>query len=156
MNTLNHQFLTAGEPHRRFTKTVEHPITGWRLDPDSGRQIEFILTSPTQEFAYDREVLEVYSEREYKFLVQRNRYLFERGLLKEYTGEAEEVDMSNTLTDDEVFALASTRLTSDLHAKLRDITSAVTVRRVLLTAKEIGRPAKVVAAIEQRLGELSG
>lgn len=154
MNTINNQYLTAGEPHRRFVKTVDHALTGWRLNPDTGQQIEFVLVSKSKEFDYDTEVLEVYSEREYKFLIQRNRYLFENGYLKDYNGEAEVVDMSNVLTDDEIFSLASTRLPTELKVKLSDITSPVTVKRVLLAAREMGRPAKVVAAIEQRATEL--
>ncbi len=155
MQTTNTIFVSASEPYKRFVKTVVYPVTGWRINPDTNLQVEFIMVSPRPEFDYETEVLEIYSEREYKFLLQKNRYLFESGLLKEYTGEADDVDLSNTLTDDEIFALSSVRLPNDLKGQLKTITSAVTIKRVLFSAKEIGRPAKVISVIDERLQQLS-
>lgn len=155
MRTANNIYVGASDPYKRFVKTVIHPITGWRIDPENNRQVEFILVSMHTEFDYDSEVLEIYTEKEYKFLQQKNRYLFESGLLKEFTGEADDVDMTNVLTDDEIFTLAGVRLPNDLKGRLRAITSVVTIKRVLSSAKEIGRPAKVIGIIEERLQQLA-
>lgn len=155
MRTLNNMYVSDKEPYKRFVKTVVHPITGWRVDPESNRQVEFVLASLRPEFDYDSEVLEIYSEREYKFLQQKNRYLFEAGLLKEYDGMPDDIDMTNVLTDDEIFTLSSVRLPNDLKGRLLPITSNITLKRVLASAKEIGRPAKVISIIEERLQQLS-
>ncbi len=154
MQTANNLYPASGDPYKRFVKTVEYAITGWRLDDQGKSQAEFVLASPLKEFDYEMEVLEVYSEKEYKFLLQKNRYLFQSGLLKEYDGAPDEVDMSNILSDDEIFALASTRLPNDLKSKLSAITSHVTVKRVKHMAEEVGRPIKILSLINERIEQL--
>lgn len=155
MQSENNQFISVGDPIKRYVKTVDYQITGWRLDPDTGKQVPFILATPTEEFDYDTAVLEFYSEKDHKFFLQKNKYLFERGLIKEFAGTPAEVDLTNTLSDDEILELATTRLPNQLKSKLDTITSDVTMKRVLAQAKEIGRPIKVLEIIEARLKELS-
>jgi hypothetical protein len=155
MQSLNNIFVAVGEPVRCYVKTVDYPITGWRIDPDTGKQVEFILSNPGAEFDYDSDVLELYSEKDVRFLQQRNRYLFEKGLLKEFQGEPEPVDMTNSLTDTEVAEIATIRLPNVMKPRLASITSDVSIRRILAHAKEIGRPAKVIELIETRLKELT-
>lgn len=155
MKTLNNIFMTAGDPYKRYITAVVYPITGWRIDPDTNRAVEFTLTSPGKEMSYEDEVLELYSDREVKFFLQKNKYLLESGLVKEFSGEPDEVDLTNALNDDEVFAAANIRLQNDLKARLAELTSIVTVKRILLQAKEIGRPIKILEIIENRLKELS-
>lgn len=155
MQAANNIFLTAGDPVKKYATTVAHPITGWRLDPDTGRQIEFVLTSPSKdEFSYEHEVIELYGDKEVKFFIQRNKYLIESGLVKEFTGTTDEVDTTNLLSDEEVMQIATIRQQPELKERLAGMTSKITVQRVLNIAKEIGRPAKIIALIESRLAEL--
>lgn len=155
MGSLNNIFILAEieEPFKKYTKTVDYVVTGWRLDTD-GRQVEFILESPTETFDYEQEVLEIYSEREDKFFRQRNRRLFEKGLIKEFTGEPETVDETNFLTDAEVNEIATIRSSEELKNELNALTSRATVLRIQKAAKEIGRPARIMKVIDTRLSEL--
>lgn len=152
---MNNAFVAAGDPIARYVKTVDHPITGWRLSPEDNKQVEFILSTPTTEFDYDTAVLEFYNERDLRFFLQRNKYLIENGLVKIFTGEAEPVDTTNLLTDDQVQEIATTRTPAAMIKRLSELTSDLTVKRVLAVAKEIGRPAKMLTIIEERLQQLS-
>lgn len=152
--SMNNQFVAVGEPIARYVKTVDHAITGWRLDPESKKQVEFILTTPTPEFDYDTAVLEFYTDKDLAFFKQKNRYLIEQGLVKEYTGEAEPVDTTNLLTDAEIQEIAATRTPTQMAKRLNELTSALTVKRVLAVAEEVGRPAKTLDQIRARVKEL--
>lgn len=154
MQSMNNIFVAQGEPVQRYVKTVEHPITGWRLDPDTGKQVEFILSTPTEAFDYDAAVLEFYSDKDWKFFIQKNRYLIEQGLVKKFEGAPEPVDTTNLLTDEEIFKIATTSQILTLKKKLQEITSSLTVKRVLVVAEEVGRPAKTLAEIQARVDEL--
>lgn len=151
---MNNIFVAQGEPIKRFVKTVEHPITGWRLDPDTGKQVEFILSTPTADFDYDTAVLEFYSDKDFGFFKQRNRYLIQAGLVKEYVGEAEPVDTTNLLSDEEIYKIATISQPFTLTKRLNELTSPHTVKRILAVAEEVGRPAKTIAMIKARAEEL--
>ncbi len=147
--------MTAGDPILRYALVPKHGITGWRLNPDDGKKLEFELV-PHQEppFDYERDVIELYSDKEVKFFRQANRYLFSQGFLTEYLGEAEPVDVTNMLTDAEVLEIASTRNVNQLNSRIKDLTSLVSVQRILNAAQEIGRPAKTLELIRKRLEDL--
>lgn len=153
--SLNNYFLTAGEPVARFTKTVNHGITGWRLNPDDDwKKIEFSLITANADADYEDAVLEIYTEKELKFFQQANRYLFKAGLLRPYEGAASPVDTSNILTEDEIMDIASTHNIPQLLKRLDAISSIVTMRRIVDVAKEIGRPARTLQLLEERLAKL--
>lgn len=154
MQSMNNIFVAQGEPYKRVIKTVDHPITGWRIDPDTGKQVEFILSTPSPDFDYDTDVLEFYTEKDWKFFQQRNKYLIVQGLVKEFQGEPEVVDTTNLLTDDDIYKIATTSQVMTLNKRLQELTSALTVRRVLAVAEEVGRPAKTLALIKTRAEEL--
>ncbi len=154
MQSMNNIFVAQGEPYKRVVKTVDHPITGWRIDPDSGKQVEFILSTPTPEFDYESDVLEFYSEKDWKFFQQRNRYLITKGLVKEFEGVPEAIDTTNLLTDDDIFKIATMTQAMSLNKRLRELTSPLTVKRILAVAEEVGRPAKTIALIKARAEEL--
>lgn len=154
MQSMNNQFVAAGDPIKRFVKTVDHPITGWRIDPETGKQVEFILSTPTENFDYDTAVLEFYSEKDWKYFQQKNKYLIAAGLVKEYTSAPEEVDTTNLLTDEEVYKIATTTQFHVMTKRLEELTSPQTVKRVLAVAEEVGRPAKTLAYIKARAEEL--
>lgn len=167
MSSTRNIYLSDTPPVMRYMRPmkVAHTITGWRIDPNTGRQIEFILeSSPVgpdtsyedltkRTFNYDTDVVELYSDKEVRFFSQRNRYLFENGLLQEFDGEPEEVDMSNMMSDIEITKIAVLPF-SKLVLRLEEITSAVTMRRIFDIAEEIGRPAKILNQMKAKLAEL--
>lgn len=154
--SVNNIFLMATEPPvKKYQKAIVSQVGGTRLDSDN-KQVYFILKSGPDGFDYEYEVLEVYSDREDKFIRQANRKLFELGMLKEYIGDIREIDTTNLLTDDQIRDIAGTTNVPSLLKKLQELTSTFTVQRVLDTAKEIGRPAKTLDLIANRLKELNG
>lgn len=148
--------MTVGtEPIARYIKTVNHGITGFRLNPDDEwRKVEFSLVTEGPNAPYEDTVLELYTEKEHAFFRQANRYLFQAGLIQPYQGEATKVDTTNVLTSDEIYELASTRNIQQLSKRLADITSKVTMTRILEVAQEIGRPAKTLEFMKERLSQL--
>lgn len=155
MATHNNIFMTAGEPLARYARVPSYGITGWRLNPDDNlKKIEFSLVPTNDDFDYERDVIELYSDKEIKFFKQANRYLFAQGLLKDYEGTPVPIDVTNMLTDSQVLEFASERSIKRLEVKLQEITSAVSMKRVYDTAVEIGRPAKTLTLMKTRLEEL--
>lgn len=166
MASVNNIYYTAdGPPVMRYQKTVTHSLSGWRIDPQTGKQVDFILESAPlstgykyedlgkQLFNYEHDVVELYSEKEVQFFRKRNKPLFEKGLLQEYDGEPEAPDFANMMSDVEVTKIACLPA-AKLTAKLTEITSEITVHRILTTAEEIGRPAKIINQIRERLTTL--
>lgn len=149
MASLNNIYLTVETPpYKRYVKTIKSQVAGLRLN-DEGKQASFILhTGP--DFDYEQDVLEIYSDREHRYFLQANRTLIAKGLLKEYNGVKGEIDKTNLLTDDEIETIATTKSMPVLMKRLGELTSKVTVDRVLATATEIGRPQKFLEAIRQR------
>lgn len=155
MATKNNIYAIAGEPIARYLRVPKHGITGWRLNPeDHDKKIEFELTPINDTFDYERDVIEIYSDKELKLFKQANRYLFTQGFLTEYEGEPEPIDTTNMLTDAQVLELASERSIKRIETKLGELTSRVSVKRVYDTAVEIGRPAKTLAVMKARLDAL--
>jgi len=148
--------MTAGDPVKRYRNMPKHGIAGWRLNPDDGnKKLEFqLVPTPEPEFDYERDVIELYSTKEIKFFMQANKYLFQQGFLTEYEGEAEPVDTTNMLTDDEVLTIATQRNVPSLKKQIEELTSRVSVQRIYDTAKEIGRPAKTLEIIKNHLDTL--
>ena len=157
MPSINNIFLmSVEEPVRRYQKTIRSQVGGLRMDTE-GKVVAFILkSSPTGSFDYEYDVLEVYSDREDRYIRQANRKLFESGMLKEYVGEMPALDTTNMLSDSEIRDIAGTTNVPSLNKKLQEITSAFTIQRVLDMAKEIGRPAKTLDLITNRLNEVNG
>jgi len=153
MASVNNIYLVLTDPPtHRYVKSIPSKIAGVRLDADGKNQVGFVLQSQTSgEFSYDDEVLEIYSDREDRFLRQVNKGLFKQGLLQPFKGELPDVDMSNVLSDEAIVEIASIRNLPQLQKRLQEITSPFTVKRVYDTAVQIGRPQKTIAAINERL-----
>jgi hypothetical protein len=154
--SMNNILLTAtNPPTHRYAKTIPSKLSGLRLDPVTFVAIPFVLHTPNaRDFVYDDAVIELYSDREHRHFLQVNRAFIKAGFLKEYHGEAEPEDLSNIISDEEVEQIASIRTVLAMKARLKDITSPVTVDRVLSMAKHIGRPASIITLIQQRLEEM--
>lgn len=153
MSSVNNIYLVNIEPPvKKYVKTIPSKLGGIRFDARGEREVGFVLeTINPDQFVYDDEVLEVYTEREDRALRQLNRKLFELGYLKEYAQDAPALDTANMLSDEEILEVAKTPNINTLKARLLDFTSAVTVERVLKAAQEVGRPAKTLEVIKQRL-----
>lgn len=156
MASVNNIFLVNIEPPvKRYVKTLPSKVGGWRLDAAGKNQIGFILESSPDGFSYDAEVLEIYSEKEDRYLRQTNRVLFTEGFIKEYSGDMPNVDTTNMVSDEDVQMIASTRLPAHMRSKLREYTSVVTLQRIRQAADEMGRARSVMNIIDERLKELT-
>lgn len=155
MASQNNIFLVnAATPVRKYVKTVPSRVGGVRFDADGKNQTGFILDSDPNGFVYDSEVLEIYTEREDRAVRQWNQKLFTNGLLKEYNAEQPQIDLSNMLSDEDVTAIAAMRNLPALQKRLQEITSSITAQRIYDSAVELGRPAKTIASIKERVDAL--
>ena len=156
MASVNNIFLVNIDPPvKRYVKTVPSKVGGIRFDANGKTQIGFILESAAGGFSYDSEVLEIYTDREDRAVRQMNKNLFTQGFLKQYNAEAPELDTRNMLSDEDIVEIASLRNIKALEARISDLTSPFTVQRILTAANDIGRPAKTISIIEQRLAAVS-
>ncbi len=153
--SLNNIMLTAeNDPVQRYATTVRSKISGERLDPLNGRPITFILSSSSDDFLYEDDVIEIYSDKEHRFFQQANRLFFTNGYLKPYNASAPPLSMANILSDEEVERLASTRTIPAMKKALSLVNSRVSLDRILEMARYIGRPQSVLNLIEDRIKEL--
>ena len=144
--------MNENPPVKRYVKTVPSKLGGVRFDTDGKNHVGFILeTQNVDTFVYDDEVLEIYTAREDRALRQLNKSLFTNGYLKEYMQEAPDVDVHNMLTDDEILEIAKITNIQVLQKRIAELTSSLTVRRILTAANDVGRPIKTIAAIQARL-----
>lgn len=154
MSVNNIFLIVVDPPYKRYVKTVPSSIGGIRLNSEGTNTTEFVLRSHPDGFVYDDEVLEIYTDREDRFLRQSNKTLFQKGYLKEYIGEQPQLDTSNMLTDSEIEEIASIRNVAVLQKRLNEITSILSMKRILDLATEIGRPAKTLQIIKKRHDDL--
>lgn len=170
----NHQFIAFEDKIvKRYAKTSNSILTGYRLDPNRPEnRMDWLLTSPTKlfsviwedgkqptlirtGFSYDDEVIELYSDVEVRLFERLNRATIESGALKVYTDTAPGIDMTNLLTDDEVEAIATTKQIPSIRKKIAAINSPLTLQRILEAVEKHDRPMSVAKAIQSRINELS-
>ena len=84
-----------------------------------------------------------------------NKHLIENGLIKEFTESTPVIEDANFLSDTEVADIANIMNLGAFKKKISEITSKVTINRVLSSAREHNRSANNINAIEARLDELS-
>lgn len=169
----NHQYVQlADKAIKKYVKTVNQAVTGYRLDPTRlENRIDWLLSTPEgyfdviwndgeevklvrKNFSYDDEVLELYSQIEVDVFLRSNRGLVERGILVEYIGDVPELDTTNMLTDAQIAEVAATKNILSLRKKLSEISSAETINRILEAAEKLDRPMSVAKAIQDRKREL--
>lgn len=154
MTAVNNIFLVAGDPLKRYIKTVDFRLAGKRLHPTSNQPVDFIIAGdPAHGIVYDEMVIELYSDKEIAYFMQVNRYLIRAGYIKEYDAAPEAVDVSNLLTDEDVEAIATIRNIPALEARLDELSSVVTLQRVLNAAAHVGRPQKVLNVIQSKIDQ---
>lgn len=172
----NHQFFEFDTKIvERWVKTVPHMVSGKRFNPyKPDETIDFVLKTdpsnfnydqsskvsfPNSErkvtFAYEDEVLELYSDNEVRLFQRLNRGLIERGLLKRYEGTASSINAINALSDEEVEEIAGLPNLLSYKKRLNEITSVVTIERVMAAVIRADRKASFVTAAQERKNELN-
>jgi hypothetical protein len=160
------------EVYCRYKKAVPTMVSGKRRNPYKTEEvIDFVLKTDPRDFNfdkigkeasfrdqvtfnYDSEVLEVYSEKEDKFIRRANASFFERGMLVPYVEHRPEFVTPNDLSDTDVYEIASAKNIFQFKKALKDITSDVTLQRVLDAVKEKNRPVSFVNAVVERIEEV--
>lgn len=174
-----HQYIELQDNvYKRYVKTQIGVLSGRRADPhDVSKTVPYVLSTPdeyikyrvvpydgqdtyevdghTPEISYDDEVLETYHADDDKIFRTLNRKLMSEGLIVEYTGAQNTVDLTNALTDIDIAELAQTKNLLAFKKQLKQITSHVTLDRIVLAAIEKDRPNSFLRAIKERKDELS-
>ena len=170
----SHQFYEFEDKIvERWVKTVPHMVSGVRFNPYKPDQtIDFVLKTSSNNFNYDRasksytadskiifayedEVLELYSESEARLFKRLNKGLIERGLLKPYKGEADAINTSNTLSDDDINIIASMTNIPAFKKRLQDITSVPTLDRIHTALITLDRKASFLTALKEYKEQLA-
>lgn len=174
----NHQFIELGDQvYARYIKTEYGILTGLRPNPHDHRQrIDFLIKTPedkvtwetevnpedkdhvvmvrpiSRKIDYDSEVIEIYSEIENRIFKQLNRKLFESGVLAEYHEEKNmDINMSNALTDTQLFEIANSASVPVFKKKIKPITSVNVLDRIEQKLIELERkPSFKMALAEHR------
>lgn len=159
MASVNNVYFLAGEPFKKYVKTVPSTVAGYRLDPmiaTDARPVGFVLESAADGFDPEREVLALYSAREDAYVRQTNRALFDSGLLKEYDGveDAPAIDYANFMTDEEVRSVAAIKTPAAMRARIESVTAYFTLMRILRAAESLGAKKTVLDVLRAREAEL--
>lgn len=171
----NHQFIEFDtQVVERWVKTSAHMVSGKRFNPyKPSETIDWVLrTNPANfdfnkinkaqhpdaaskiTFVYEDEVLELYSENEARLFRRLNKGLIERGLLKQYFGSPTEVNTVNTISDQELEDIANATTIAAFKKKLYNLSSAVTVGRLITVLKNLDKKSSYISAAEEYFKEL--
>lgn len=170
----NHQVIEfEGKVVKRYAKTTNSVLTGWRLDPHRPEnRMDWMLSSPHRlftvvwddgqaphiartDFSYEDEVIELYSEQEVRLFERLNRNSIESGALKVYREPAPAIDTTNLMTDEEIEAVAVLKQLTAIKSRIAKINSRITLQRILEAVEKHDRPMSVAKAIQGRIHELS-
>jgi len=164
---MNNKYFTNNKVVASYRSTVPYSFSGFRLDPDTGNKVTFILASKkirsgldnlgaaviVSEFDEDNQVIDLYSDDDHSYFLKANSYLLSKGLLAPYTPAS--VNSVTVYSDEDIEDIASTRKYEDLTSKLAAVANRVTVQRILDCATTIGRPIRAIDIIKNRLNELT-
>lgn len=170
----NHQFIQFEDKIvRRYAKTINSPLSGYRLDPNRPEnRIDWLLASPNKlfeviwedgeapkiikkGFSYDDEVIELYSDQEVRLFERFNKAAIESGALKLYDNSAPAIDTTNFMSDAEIDAVATTKQVLAIRKKLSIVTSIQTLQRILDAVERHDRPMSIARAVQERMHELT-
>ena len=139
-------------------------LSGMRPDPyETRKSIPWILQSKDTnynikakhlEFEYEDEVIELYSQFEVDTFKRLNKNLFDQGFFKEYIGEQAPVNITNTISDNELENIASIRSNEAFAVEINKLTSPLTLERLKQIATAAGKSVKKIQLIDARIEAL--
>lgn len=139
-------------------------LSGMRPDPyETRKTIPWILQSKDTnynikakhlEFEYEDEVIELYSQFEVDTFKRLNKNLFDQGFFKEYVGEQAPVNITNTISDNELENIASIRSNEAFAVEINKLTSPLTLERLKQIATAAGKSVKKIQLIDARIEAL--
>lgn len=147
----------AGHAYKKYRKVVPHPIGGKRLDPFKVNEnifVDWLLKTEEVDFdfeakkiarfAYENEVIELYSEVEDKVFRRLNPGMFEQGFLAVY-GENQPELKDKTHYD--LDTIASIRLPSNFKKAVQELPKTA-LSELEKKIREKNRPISFLAIIE--------
>lgn len=163
--SVNHQFPEYQDAvYARYKKTSTAAIGGNRLNPsDPKERMPFVLMSSfdqfdieteTLQFNYENDVIELYSEQEEKAFKRLNARLFKNGLIEVYKGDVPNFE-DNTLSEEEIEKIASTKTLLGFKKIIEEIEELITIARIRDAVARLDRPASFSTAINERYERLS-
>lgn len=162
-NNIYHEL--ADKVVKRYAKVPLHIISGVRVDPhNQNAKVVWILKTELENydfktkktnFVYEDEVIELYSQFEADAFVRLNASLFKNGLIKEYHGKQDEVDLSNAIDDTELLRIANLKTISDFESSLEKFSSQLTLERLKQIAIQAGKSVKRIQLIDARIEALN-
>lgn len=146
--------MQTGRPYKTYRKTILGQVFVQVLNPFSGKPEGIILKGRDRD---ETAMVDIWSEKEDVFFKKQNRKQFIGGFVIEYVRptveEISETEKYNTLTDDQLVELLSSKFIAMQNA-LNKMTSPAPVYRMLKLAQDMEKSDKIVAHIKARLSEL--
>ena len=146
--------MQTGRPYKTYRKTILGQVFVQVLNPFSGKPEGIILKGRDKD---ENAMVDVWSEKEDVFFKKQNRKQFLGGFIIEHVRptveEVSESEKYNTLTDDQLVELLSSKFIAMQNA-LNKMTSPAPVYRMLKLAQDMEKSDKIVAHIKARLSEL--
>ena len=150
----NNTFPEVGDPKYVFECVVGHSISGLRLNPlNLSQRIEFIVDGGSA--LLDERLIELYSEEEYRFFIKANARAIEEGALAPVGKKSRDVDVVNSIDDDEVERIALLQTVKELEDALAVFTSPIPVQRILQRAEQLGRSKRFIDVMKRKHEELN-
>lgn len=166
MQSVNNIFPDLEDKiYSRYRKAAVCMIGGVRGDPYKGgyHRLEYVLKSKFDNFnpetgevtfSYSDDIIEIYSADEDKLFRQLNASAIKQGSLVPYAQAREEVDMSSALPDEEIAELAGAKNLLNFKKRVSEITSLITLRRLVTAVKNADRTYSFINVVETRIKEL--
>ena len=145
-------------PYATFKKTVLGMVYVRTIDPFT-QQVDHILMKGNPDKNEEGCFLEVWSVKEYQFVLKYNKQHFENGFLREVKRptqsktELSEVGKANSLSDKELQEVLDSKWLK-LTNTVNKMTSEAPVAQLLRMAKDQDKSVKTVQFLEAKLSEL--
>lgn len=153
-NTIVAEILRAqqnGAPLVTYRKAIMGRLVVRVLDPYRGIGSEVMLQGDPRKTEPTELEVSLYTPLEVKYFEKYNRTLIEKGSLVPVSSAAELlVNRVNALSDEEIDTLVTASYFT-LTSKLAEVTSEVTLQRILEAAERLNRPAKTLNTIKARI-----
>lgn len=165
MSSTNNIFPELeGKIFKRYSKVPVHMLSGMRPDPYETRNsiawilqtkdLNYSIKEKKLTFEYEDEIIELYSQFEVDTFKRLNKKLFDQGFFKEYVGEQSPVNVTNTVSDNELLDIANIRSNEAFAVEINKLTSPLTLERLKQIATAAGKSVKKIQLIDSRIEAL--
>jgi len=146
--------MQTGKPYKSYKKTILGKVFVQVLDPFSGFPVGLILeTNPK---LFEKDIIDLWSEKEDIFFRKTNKRQFEVGNIIEFTRpETEkEVPKIESYSDEKLTEIVNSKFLT-LNSILNKVETEAVLLRMIKIAEDEEKSEKIINAIKARLSEIN-